>query len=90
MALAGDAPHPALLRAFRHNDVVAGLAISPDSTWLATSSDDSTVRLWNADGSVHTVPRGHTDGVLGVTWSPAGSRIALVGKPGTYMFELET
>ncbi|WP_344677329.1 NB-ARC domain-containing protein [Saccharopolyspora taberi] len=49
-----DAPHPALHRALHHDGAVTGLAISPDGTWLATSSLGGAARLWNVDDSAGT------------------------------------
>ncbi len=53
--LGGGPPHLLL----GHRDQVWGLAISPDGRWIASSSDDTTVRLWPMPEGTpfHTLPR---------------------------------
>ena len=50
------------------------MAISPDSRWLVTGSDDKAVRLWDLrvkDPAANPVVlRGHEDGVIAVAISP--------------------
>jgi WD40 domain-containing protein len=69
-----------------HTGWVRTLAWSPDSTRLATGSDDSTARVWDATtGQTLTQLTGHTptitssdDGsgiVTAVAWSPDGTRL---------------
>jgi WD40 repeat protein len=69
---------------FRHPDNVVGLAFSPDSKYLVTSSFDGSVRLWEVS-SGKEVRRfaGHTVAAFGATFSPDGKYILTSGRDGT-------
>jgi WD40 repeat protein len=56
---------------------VTGVAFSPDGRRIVSSSNDTTLRLWDADtGKPIGAPlTGHTDKIFGVAFSPDGHRL---------------
>ncbi|WP_026732865.1 nSTAND1 domain-containing NTPase [Fischerella sp. PCC 9605] len=55
------------------------VSFSPDGKQLATSGDDSIVRVWNMQGQVMTKLQGHTDSVRSIVFSPDGQLLASAG-----------
>jgi WD domain, G-beta repeat len=73
-----DLPDEALRRILSgHTAAVLSVAIAPDGTWIATASDDTTVRIWDAaTTTVQTTLTGHTGPVRSVAIAPDGTRLA--------------
>jgi WD40 repeat protein len=60
-----------------HEGEVAGVALSPDGTRIASGSADGTVRVWDArSGEELAYLGGHQDRVWGIAFAPDGRRIA--------------
>jgi cytochrome c len=62
-----------------HRAPIAGLAVSPDGSTLASASWDHTVRLWSLDDGAQRVLEGHTQNVNGVAFAPDGKSLVSVG-----------
>ncbi len=73
------------VRAFSgHTLPFTSLAFSPDGRFLASGSDDTSVRVWAlADGSAKSVLLGHTDMVLALAYTPDGRTLASGSQDGT-------
>ncbi len=60
-----------------HKGWIGRIAWSPDGQYLASPSEDKTIRIWNVtQGKCTAVLEGHTNGVNSVAWSPDGQRLA--------------
>src|SRR5260370_7037731 len=67
-----------------HGDNVFAVAWSPDGTWIASGSRDTTVRVWKASaGEDYLVYQDHASYLLSLAGSPDGKRIASGDTPAT-------
>ncbi len=63
-----------------HPDAIKAIALSPDSTKLATAGGDWVVRLWEVrTGKYINSLRGHTGAVNAISFSPDGKILATAG-----------
>ncbi|MGA1133629.1 MAG: AAA-like domain-containing protein [Prochlorotrichaceae cyanobacterium] len=58
-----------------HQASIFSIDFSPDGTWLATASGDSTVKVWSAQGKLLQTLNGHGSVVWSVAISPDGQSI---------------
>jgi WD40 repeat protein/DNA-binding SARP family transcriptional activator/class 3 adenylate cyclase len=59
-----------------HEAPVTDVAWSPDGTWIATSGQDWTLRIWNPDtGTLRFTELGHRAWVQDLEWSPDATRL---------------
>jgi len=74
-----------------HTQTVDDVAFSRDGRYLITTSDDSTVRLWDMRGGGTRILTGHTDEVWRLTLSSDGKLVATAGKDrAARIWNLET
>jgi WD40 repeat protein/transcriptional regulator with XRE-family HTH domain len=67
-----------------HTDVIYGVAISPVGQYLATGSQDQTVRLWDiATGQTIRIFTGHTEDAREIAFSPDGKYLAAASHDST-------
>ena len=60
-----------------HSDSVTSVSFSPDGQWIASGSEDKTVKVWSVEsGECVTTLQGHLADVTSVSFSPDGQWIA--------------
>lgn len=59
-----------------HTQAVNAVTLSSDTQLLASGSDDTSVRVWQLDGTLLHQLDGHADRVTSVAFSPDGSQLA--------------
>lgn len=70
-----------------HNAVVTSFAFSLDGHFLATGSEDRTVRIWSLEtGREKLTLRGHLNHINGLAFSPDGQRVVSTSWDGTIKF----
>jgi WD40 repeat protein len=57
---------------------LAFVLFSPNSQLLATASDDNTIKIWQANGSLKAVLIGQANQIVNVSFSPDSQRLVLV------------
>jgi WD40 repeat protein len=59
-----------------HSARILSVNFSPDGQIIASASDDSTIKLWQRDGTLVKTLQGHSLGVNSISFSPDGQMLA--------------
>jgi WD40 repeat protein len=79
-----ETTYPQLIIQNGHTASVTSLAYSPDSTMIASGSEDYTIKLWNIrTGYLTTTLAGHSGSILSLAFSPDGSILISGSQDGT-------
>ena len=72
-----------------HEALITAVAWSPDGSLIATGSDDTTIRIWDAETYELSavLEDDHTDFINSVAWSPDGTQLASASKDGTVVIQ---
>ena len=62
-----------------HAARITGVACSPDSTMIASSSEDGTIKLWSTNGTLLRTLTAQPCPITALAWSPDGAKIAAGG-----------
>src|SRR5262245_43005448 len=82
-AARGATERPELILQTGHSEKVDCLAFSPDGRYLASGSNDQTIKLWDVlTGRELRAIAGHNGGVRAVAFSPDGQWLASGGSDG--------
>ena len=57
-------------------NVVYQVKFSPDGNTFVSVGGDTTVKLWNLDGTLRQMFKGHQDGIYDISFSPDGQFLA--------------
>lgn len=66
-----------------HKGGVLGVAVSPDGSMIASSSNDRTIKLWKPDGELITTIKAHDARIYEVVFSPDGQTLASTSADNT-------
>jgi len=59
-----------------HTDSLRAVAWSPDGNYVASGSDDTTIRIWNpTNGQTHLIYKEHTDAIEAICWSNDSTKL---------------